>query len=218
MGLFDRFKKPAQQSNTNSFNLVYELLFCDNIALYKLHNQQPGVYPWNILLDDNSNSAALQQIINDTGLETRAKILAYNKLRTAGNATDKKELMAVIVEVGMDEGLDVLASFKDGTARYLNHSGNMIIWETTDVTSNELINQLFAESEKIVTQIGPWDKPRRPQPVKGNARISFLVSDGLYFGEAPLNILFNDPLAAHALQSATALMQYLTQRAMQKSS
>ena len=58
----------------------------------------------------------------------------------------------------------------------------MIIWETTDATSNELTNQLFAESEKIVKQIGPWDKPRRPHPAKGNARISFLVSDGLYFG------------------------------------
>jgi hypothetical protein len=42
------------------------------------------------------------------------------------------------------------------------------------------------------------------------ARISFLVADGLYFGEAPLNNLFNDPLAAPALQAATALMQFLT--------
>jgi len=216
MGLFDRFKKPTQQSTANSFNLIYELLFCDNIALYKLHNQQPSVYPWNILLDENSSSAELQQIINDTSLETRAKILAYNKLRTASQPIDKKELLAVIVEVGMDEGLDVLASFKDGTARYLNHSGSMIILETTDAASNELTNQLFAESEKIVKQIGSWDKPRRPQPAKGNARISFLVSDGLYFGEAPLNTLFSDPIAAHALQSATALMQYITQRATQK--
>jgi hypothetical protein len=217
MGLFDRFKK-APQVATNSFNMIYELLFCDNIDLYKLQNQHPGVYPWNILFAENSSNTELQKIIDDTGLETRAKILAYNKLRTSGQIIDKKELLGVIVEVGMDEGLDVLASFKDGTARYLNHSGSMIIWETTDATSNELTNKLFADSLKVVQQIGPWDKPRCPQPPGGNARISFLVSDGLYFGEAPLDTLFSDPLAAHALQAATALMQYITERATQKTS
>jgi hypothetical protein len=213
MGLFDRFKKAPQQATANSLNLVYELLFCDNPALYKLHNQQPGVYPWNILLAENNSSNELQQIIDDASLETRVKILAYNKLRATGESIDKKELFAVIVEVGMDEGLDVLASFKDGTARYLNHSGNMIIWETTTDDSDELTKKLFEEGLKVVQQIGPWDKARRPQPVRGNARISFLVSDGLYFGEAPLNTLFSDPLAAHALQAATALMQYITQHA-----
>ena len=105
MGLFDRFKKPAQQSTENSFNLIYELLFCDNIALYKLHHQQPNVYPWNILLAENSSDTELQQIIDDTSLETRTKILAYNKLRTSGQPVDNKELLGVIVEVGMDEGL-----------------------------------------------------------------------------------------------------------------
>lgn len=216
MGLFDRFKKVPQQTAANSLNLVYELLFCDNTDLYKLHNQQPGAYPWNILLAENNSSNELQEIIDDTSLETRVKILAYNKLRAAGVPIDKKDLLAVIVEVGMDEGLDVLASFQDGTARYLNHSGNMIIWETTTADSNDLTKRLFDESSKVVQQIGPWDKARRPQPAKGNARISFLVSDGLYFGEAPLNTLFSDPLAAHALQAATALMQYLTVHAVKK--
>jgi len=44
-------------------------------------------------------------------------------------------------------------------------------------------------------------------------RISFLVTDGLYFGEGPINVLFSDALAAPALSSATALMQYLVNRA-----
>lgn len=217
MGFLDRFKKAPQPTAANPVNLIYELLFCDNIALYKSHNQNPVVYPWNILLAESNNNSELQQIIDDTNLETRAKILAYHKLRTAGVSIDKKELMAVIVEVGMDAGLDVLASFKDGTARYLNHSGNMIIWDTVTADSNELIRQLFDEGLKIVQQIGPWDKARRPQPTSGNARISFLVSDGLYFGEAPINTLFNDPLAARALQAATSLMQYLTAHAIRKS-
>lgn len=54
----------------------------------------------------------------------------------------------------------------------------------------------------------------RPHPTKGTARITFLVSDGLYFGEGPMDIIFNDPLASPALTSATELMQYVTEKAV----
>lgn len=211
MSLFDRFKKTPQAAPVNT---MYELLFCDDLSHYQQNNQQPQTYPWNILLAENSSADELQSIIDDATFETRVKILAYNKLRTNGNIITKRELLGVIVEVGMDEGLDVLASFSDGTARFISYSGKMIIWETTDATSNELTAKLFAESVKIINQIGPWDKPRRPQPAKGMARISFLVSDGLYFGEAPINTLFADPLASGALMSATSLMQYITEKAV----
>jgi len=45
-------------------------------------------------------------------------------------------------------------------------------------------------------------------------RISFLVSDGLYFGEGPINDLFKDQLAAPALLATTRLMQYLTEKVL----
>ena len=126
------------------------------------------------------------------------------------------ELFGVIVEVGLDEGLDVLASYRDGSARYLNHSQKMVIWETTkDEKANEITSALFDHSKLIVDKIGPWDKPRLPHPVKGNVRITFLVSDRLYFGEGPINIMFSDPLAGPALAKATALMEYITMTSAQ---
>jgi len=121
----------------------------------------------------------------------------------------------VIVEVGLDKGLDVLASFSDGTARYINQTGKILIWETKDEISNKLTENLFIKSKQIVDKIGPWDKPRLPHPTKGNVRITFLVSDGLYFGEAPTNVLFNDTLASPALLSATDLMKYLTEKSLE---
>lgn len=127
----------------------------------------------------------------------------------------KKELLAVIVEVGLDNGLDALASFNDGTARYINQTGKILVWETTDEKSMELTQDLFLKSQNIVNQIGAWDKPRRPAPTKGNVRITFLVSDGLYFGEGPINVLFNDPMASPALTSATNLMKYLTEKSLE---
>jgi len=88
----------------------------------------------------------------------------------------------------------------------------MLVWETRDdKKANEITTKLFENSQNIVKQIGAWDKPRRPQPTKGKVRITFLVSDGLYFGEGPIDVLFNDPMASPALTTATELMKYLTE-------
>jgi hypothetical protein len=91
------------------------------------------------------------------------------------------------------------------------------VWETTtDTKANELTHDLFAKSQQIVNQIGPWNKPRKPHPTRDNTRITFLVSEGLYFGEAPTNVLFSDQLASPALATATQLMQYLTEKSLEK--
>ena len=137
-------------------------------------------------------------------------------LRAAGEPIEEKELLGVIVEVGMDDGLDALASYKDGTGRYINYTGKMIISEAPDDVLIDITAQLFRDSMSIVQRIGPWDGARKPHPVKGKVRITFLVSDGLYFGEGPINVLFNDAMAAPALSSATALMNYMTNRVLIK--
>ncbi|MFT3796388.1 hypothetical protein [Flavobacterium sp.] len=213
MGIFDRFKKNTPAPENDSTNLIYELLFCDNIELYR-NPTQGNDYPWMILFAENPATEDLIRIVNDENAETRVKVLAANILHAKGQTLEPKKLFAVIVEVGLDEGLDVLASFADGTARYINYTGRILVWETTDETSNALTSDLFRESTHIVNKIGPWNQPRKPRPPKGNTRISFLVSDGLYFGEGPIQVLFNDPMAQPAFTAATSLMQYLTSKAV----
>ena len=224
MGLFSFFKKSPAQTQTkssidpykdSSTNFIYNLLFCDNLNLYKEKTQQPYTYPFDILFSETSTVADLQKIIDDKNSDPRIKILSYNRQLAGGHKPAKKELLAVIVEIGLDEGLDVLASFNNGTARYINHTGKILVWETTDgEAANKITTDLFASSQNIVNQIGVWDKPRRPNPTKGNVRITFLVSDGLYFGEGPMDVLFSDPMASPALTKATELMQYLTQKSL----
>ncbi|MBP7558174.1 MAG: hypothetical protein KA821_17990 [Chitinophagaceae bacterium] len=189
---------------------LYTLLFADEPQLYLANQQTPYSFPYSILAD-GSDSSQLKSLAADASQESRIRLLAFHQLRQGGLSTDSKELLGVVVEVALPEGLDVLAAYTDGTARFLHHTGRVIIWENgTDSRSRSLIDQLFAASASIVAQIGPWNQPRRPAPAPGMARISFLVADGLYFGEAPINNLFSDPLAAPALQAATALMQFLT--------
>jgi hypothetical protein len=212
MGIFDIFKEKLKPYKDHSINQIYELLFCDVISLYKNQSERSVSYPWDILFSETASVADLQDIVANNKFESRVKLLAYHKLRTIGQAIDQKILLGVVVEVGLDGGLDVLASFKDGTARYINKTGKIIVWETSDQSSLSLINDLFNNSNNIITKIGPWDKPRRPSPKKDMVRITFLVSDGLYFGEGPISVMFNDPLAGPALASAAAVMEYMIQK------
>lgn len=191
-------------------NLIYNLLFCDDLELFKKNVTNPSTYPYDILFAGNSSEASLQKIVDDPAIDPRIKVLACNKLRTRGHLPNKKELFAVIVEMGLDNGTDVLASFNNGTARYINQTGKILVWETTtNEAANKLTNALFQSSRTIVDKIGPWEKPRRSQPSKGMVRISFLVSDGLYFGEGPADVLFANPMAGPALTKATELMMFL---------
>ncbi len=199
--------------SVESTNVVYNLLFCDSLDLYKEKTQAPYTYPFDILFSDKSSMNELQKIIDDENSDPRIKILAYNKQVASGHTPTKKELLAVIVEIGIDDGLDTLASFRDGTARYINQTGKVLIWENpADAAANKIINNLFTNSETIVQKIGRWDQDRRPNPPEGNLRITFLFSDGLYFGEGPMDVLFEDPMAGPALNNATELLQYINEK------
>jgi len=222
MGLFSFFKKmtgqAASKSNPykdSSTNLIYNLLFCDNIDLVKNNTKPPYSYPFDILFSEISTISELQKIIDDSTSDTRLKILAYNRQIANGHKPIKKVLLAVIVEIGFKNGLDAFAAYSDGTSRYINQTGKILAWETTDEKSDELIRDLFFKSQNVVNQIGAWDKPKRPAPTNGNMRITFLVSDGLYFGEGSVEVLFNDPMAGPALTSATYLLNYLTGKSLE---
>lgn len=205
-----------QPYKNDGLNKIYNLLFCDDIELFRSNDTANREYPWNILWTPVIDESAVRKVLTDTKLESRLRVLAANKLLSAGASPSSKELLGVIVEVSLDSGPDVLAAYKDGTARYINHSEEMIVWETPDAMSSDIINGLFAHADAVVEQIGPWDKKRLPYPPKGTVRLTFLVTDGLYFGQAPANAFFNDPMAGPVLNAASQLMVYLMDQAQGK--
>jgi hypothetical protein len=185
---------------------VYNLLFCDQPELF---NNQSKAYPWNILVDISPSTDDLNKIIEDESTESRAKLLAGYLLTKAGEEVEQR-LLGVVVEVGLENGLDVLAAYDDGSARYINQSGKMVIWEARSAMSDALIDQLFEKSADVVSNIGPWDKERLPAPKDGEIRISFLVSGSLYFGQGPFDVLERDPMGGPVIHAATQLMIFLT--------
>jgi hypothetical protein len=196
--------KPYPESHAN---FLYNLLFCDDLNLFRNQNSEKSVDPWDTLLAEHPDAPTLRKIANDETNEGRVRALAYNRLRSTGNPVPSKKLLGVIVEVPLQNGLDVLAAFSEGGVRYLNQSGKIVIFEGQGNPVEQLAKELVLASQPVVNQIGPWDKQRLPPPKAGNVRITFLVSDGLYFGEGPFGVLQQDRLAGPVLSKATQLLQ-----------
>ncbi len=198
-------------------NTIYNLLFCDDIELYKAkHRGAIDDGPWKTVFATPGDKKSLEALALNTSEETRLRVLANNALRKMSIAPRRKELLGVIIEVGLDGGLDTLAAYQDGRARYINQSGKIIIWETNEPQIDNKIKNLFRAAETVVEKIGPWDKARLAPPAAGMIRLTFLVSDGLYFGQGPMSVLQRDPLGGQVVAAATELIVALTERASAK--
>jgi hypothetical protein len=201
------FYEPYAESH---LNFLYNLLFCDDIRLFMNDDIVEGPENnglWPILLADNPDVIALRKIADDETNEGRVRAIAFNRLRAAAEQVPAKILLGIIVEVPLEDGLDVLAAFAEGGVRYLNQSGKVAVFEGPGSPVEALAKELLAVSQPVVDQIGPWDKNRLAPPRLGNVRMTFLVSDGLYFGEGPFGALQRDPLGGPVLAKATQLLQ-----------
>ena len=200
-------------ATTRELSFIYEMLFCDELSFYAETLDDITQYPWSVLFNPAATAADLYELI-DQADNSRIKLLSYNKLMQGHYPILKQEVLAVVVEVGLQNGADALACYRDGTARYINHTGKIVFWESATEQSTGLTDRLFQESEKMIVQLGPWQHGRLNPPKSGHARITLMVSNGLYFGEAPSDTLFNDELAAPALQAATAFLGYISTKVL----
>jgi hypothetical protein len=186
---------------------IYHLLFADDPAAFA---PTPGAAPapWqSMLFATPADVAGVRALAGDPTQESRVRALACLWLRSHGEAVPPKVLFGVIVEVPQDGGLDTLAAYGDGGVRFLHHTGRMTIVEGPLAALEPHVRRILAAAAPIVARIGPWDQPRLPPPGAGRIRLSFLVSDGLYFGEGPMPALAADPLAGPLITHATALLQ-----------
>ncbi|MBL0085159.1 MAG: hypothetical protein IPP44_00340 [Ideonella sp.] len=197
---------PYSPYSSEAANAIYNLLFCDDAAAFLA---KPGDQPasWQATLASSPpDIQALQTMAADRGQEGRVRYLAYQQLRQSGHSVPSKQLLGVIVEVPLAGGLDALAAYSEGGVRYVNQSGKIAVVE--GVTSfMPLVEGLLAASQPVVNAIGPWKEARRAPPTRGNVRLTFLVSDGLYFGEGPLSVMQREQMAAPIIHKATELLQ-----------
>jgi hypothetical protein len=176
-------------------NKLYNLLFADDADAFEvLSNGDPA------------------EVADDQRAESRLRVVAYRLLARRGRPpSDAPPLLGTIMEIALDEGLDTLAAFADGSVRYLNHTGSGSIVEAPGLFASQVEAVLLA-SKRVVAAIGPWEGDRLPPPPTGHARLTFLVGGQLYFGEGPFEALARDRLAGPVLAAATTLLQAVVDR------
>ena len=162
--------------------------------------------------DVAASQKTLHRILEMPNLESRHYLQAWHFLKEMGEQPTEvqaKRLYGVVIEVGMDDGLDVLAAYADGTARYFNYSGAAVIWERPDDSLDALIETLLQLGQPVANAIGPWEGARPSPPDAGDVRINLLVPSGLHFGQGKFELLARDSMGGPLINAATELMQAL---------
>src|ERR1700722_16558297 len=106
------------------------------------------------------------RIASTEDLESRQILQAWHFLRQAScppPAETAKLVLGVVVEMPVDDGHDLLAAYRDGSARYLNYSGAAVVWEDRTVSEvQSAIDSWLATGQGIADAAGPLEPPTVP--------------------------------------------------------
>lgn len=197
---------PYSPYSDSAANGIYNLLFCDLAASFRSSPGQPATDWQAVLFQEPADVAALTALASSDATEDRVRVLAYNTLRALGITVPKGILLGVVVEAGFDGGVDTLAAFLDGDVRYINQTGKMAFFEGPVADFQPIVKNLMQSSATLVAKLSPSQRVRQPPPPKGNLRLTFLVSDGLYGGEGSFGAMQRNELAAPVVAGAQALL------------
>ena len=202
-------RAPHAPYPTPSTNLVYNLLFCDEPARFAV---APGnaPSPWQrTLFAEPADPTALRALAVDSSQEGRVRYLAFSKLRQLGQQVPPKILLGVIIEVPLERGLDTLAAFSEGGVHYINQADKLLVVEDMNIVKPQVM-KLFASVERSLDRIGPWTEQRLAPP-KEVVRFTFLVSDGMYFGQGPMEVMQTEAIAGPIIHQGAVLLQAVTE-------
>lgn len=103
----------------------------------------------------------LRALANDDAIESRDRLQAWAGLRELGVRPDPDRIglpLGVVLDVPVVGGLDTLAAYADGSARYVNFSGRIAVVEPGQAAFRALIGDLVAEGHRLAAAIGPWSE------------------------------------------------------------
>jgi len=199
-------QKPFKKIYSNS---LYDALFCDDVRIYRAE-ESIAFYPWDLLLDSSCPTDKLYSILADEQAAARSRILASGMLAKAGNPVGPNTFLGAILEINQRNGLDVLAVYADGSARYINHLEQVVVWErNTEEYKN--LHQHLCQNAKGVLDTNTFEfLPRQPFPVIGRARLSVLGSHGLSATEYEVRNLRREFQKSNLVSDCLRIMVYLS--------
>lgn len=155
----------------------------------------------------------LQNIVSLPNLASRQYLQAYyfiNELQ--GYVAEDIKILGIVLELSVPHGHDIIAVYADHSAGYFSHSGKKAIWQRHEDMLDKKIDDLIQYSAKIITQLKPYKGERPDLPGKQIARINFLTSYGLHFGDAPQQLLFHDPGAGKIMFAMLDIAKAIIQK------
>ncbi|MCK9260516.1 MAG: hypothetical protein M0P63_12235 [Azoarcus sp.] len=207
---------PAFPAQMEDLADIYAMLFCDDLDRYRPLADEPGSSWKQVVFNERPDPERIRALAGSEGEESRVRALAFHWLRQHAEPVPQRKLLGVILEYAMGDGFDVLAAYLDGSLRYLNHAGKTVFVEREVDTFRAPIRKLFELSQQAVDRLGPWSEARRPPPAPGMLRLSFLVSDGLYFGEGRFVDMEADPVAGPIVRQAGAMVNDVVNRVLKR--
>ncbi|MGN6695170.1 MAG: hypothetical protein ACTHN0_13425 [Aquihabitans sp.] len=147
--------------------------------------------------------------IDAAGGESRHVLQAWQFLRSVNVHPDVSiagQVLGVVVEVTVGSAHDVLATYVDGSVRYLNHAGGATILDDVPPEVAEKAAVVLAVGRALADQIGPWTEPQLPDLPVGTMRLTMLTRGGPRFGQGPDDVLGADPMAGPLLAASTELL------------
>jgi len=153
----------------------------------------------------------LFQVVATPDIETRILLWSWTALRHLGlhpQPREAEEIKGIVVQVAVENGIDALAAYVDGTARYVNHSGKAIVWDIPDVPIMNAISRLLecSKDHRRIVDVASTD-----HTVSEGVRVTLLTLDGNRFAEAAINSLAMSPIN-QVLSVGAELMANLIKR------
>jgi hypothetical protein len=185
-----------------------------------LANEISG-YPWVLMaaayvklkMEEAAEAGRLLRAVTLISNEARLRLWAWHNLRQLGKYPSPdlaRQVLGVVIEVPYEERLDVLAAYADGTARYINHQGGMIVWDRLDETITPLVLSVIRETQPV----GPPQEDRLDDPVAADqVRLSVLTPGGIHVWEGEPG---TSPSYTRVFTGMAELLRALIQAAMEQ--
>lgn len=183
---------------------IYNLQFCDNPELLKPEIEEKSLL--EKLLRQELADSVLQTLAMNGDEDARVRILAFNQMRQQKLPVPQKILLCLIVEVGLEAGLEMLAVFDDERVRYVSAEKRLATVESPTPDMEQLIQTLMRTAQKIINGLEPVKEQRRSPPTFGRARFTFIASDGIYLGEGQFKVMQDNPQAAALIDGSLDLV------------
>ena len=149
---------------------IRELLFADLPPLTAIETYAAVADLHNLALaaarEDESGARDILARVVEGATESRVRLQAWSLARRVGIEPPPDDAQArarVVVDVGFDAGIDTLAAYVDGTARYLNQAGGGIVWETADETIGASIEALIQAGQEVAERMTSSTVRGRPR-------------------------------------------------------